>query len=273
MPAICGWFERLNLGFVRSERILAGPDALPQLLPMADMLTPDQALTRILRLSRLNGWSVAVVAGLGTLVALLLGDPPGAFVGLAAVLSGAMEIRGNRRLQAGRAEGMRWLVRAQLLLLAVILVYSTSRIASYDDELALENVTPAMREALGQLELRPEDLLPFVRTALWLGYGTVMLVTCVYQGGLALYYRRRTPLVEQALAGPPLIGSAGAAGIEPHCYEAAMDEVARQAMQPDLWARALKDSDGDAVRAAACYIRLRAADLQRGAGNVTPKLR
>ena len=183
-----------------------------------------------------------------------------------------MEIHGHRRLQARRAEGMCWLVRAQLLLLGVILVYAASRIASYDAELALENLTPQMRDSLNQLELRPEDIQPMVRTALWLGYGVVMLVACVYQGGLALYYRRRTPLIERALVAPIVAGAARAAGNESHYYETAVDEVARQSVQPDLWARAAAESSSDPVRTAALYIRLRAAELQRGAGNEPPKL-
>jgi hypothetical protein len=230
---------------------------------MASPLSPDRALARVLTISRRNGWSVAIFAGLCIPVTLLLGDLVGTFVGLVAVASGAMEIHGHRRLQARKPDGMRSLVRAQLLLLCVILVYSASRISRYDRELALGNVSPAMREALAQLQLVPEDILPLVRTAVWAGYGSVMLVTCLYQGGLALYYRRRTPLIEQALAAPPLVTAVEVAGADPRFYDAVADEIARQATKPGLWARALAESGGDALRTQAVYIRLRVAELQR----------
>jgi len=166
-------------------------------------LSPDKALQGVLKISRLNGWSVAVFAGLGWLVALAMGDLVGVLVGALAIASGGMEIHGHRRLRRRDADGMKWLVRAQLLLLGVILAYAASRLVSFDRELALQNLTPDMRDALRQLDLRVEDLMPLVQKTVWVFYGTVMLTTCIYQGGLALYYRRRAPLVAQALAAPP----------------------------------------------------------------------
>jgi len=173
---------------------------------MAAPLPPPsaQALHGVLRISRLNGWSVAVFAGLGWLVALAMGDLVGVLVGALAIASGGMEIYGHRRLRRRAADGMKWLVRAQLLLLGVILAYAASRLVSFDRELALQNLTPDMRDALRQLDLRAEDLMPLVQQTVWVFYGAVMLTTCIYQGGLTFYYRRRTPLVTQELAAPPV---------------------------------------------------------------------
>jgi hypothetical protein len=148
---------------------------------------------------------VAVFAGLCWLVALALGDLTGVLVGALAVVSGVMEVRGHRQLRRGDAGGMKWLIRAQLLLLGVILAYSAARIVSFDRELALANLTPDMRDALNQLGMQPEELIPLIQRVLWAFYSAVMLTTCLYQGGLAVYYRRRTPLVVEALAVPPPI--------------------------------------------------------------------
>ena len=51
----------------------------------------------------------------------------GVLVGLLIVAAGAMEIHGNRQLGRRNADGMRWLVRSQLFLLSVVLVYAITR--------------------------------------------------------------------------------------------------------------------------------------------------
>lgn len=166
--------------------------------------TPDQTLQKVLKIARLNGWSVALFAGFCTLFAALVGDLTGGLVGLLVVAAGAMEIRGYRMLRRRNPDGMAWLIRAQLFLLTVVLVYAVSRVMSFDRELALENLTPEMRDALRQLEMKPEDIIPIVQRVVWALYGGVALATCLYQGGLAYYYRRRRPAVAAALAAPPL---------------------------------------------------------------------
>ena len=174
---------------------------------MPSCLTPDRALEKVLRISRLNGWSVVVLAGCCTLVTVLIGDWTGILVGLLVVASGLMEVRGNRMLRRRNAAGVSWLIRAQVFLLGVILVYASVRIVGFDREFAAQNFSPLMRTALEQLELSLEDLLLLVRLAVRGFYGAVMLGACLYQGGLALYYRKRQALVELALAAPPAIAS------------------------------------------------------------------
>ncbi len=169
---------------------------------MTSPLTPDQALQRVLKISRLNGWSVVLFAGFCTLITVLLGDLTGVCVGLLVVAAGIMEVWGNRMLRRRQADGMRWLIRAQLFLLGVILIYAATRLMSLGRELAVENLSQEMRDALKQLELNLDDIRPLVQRAVWGFYGAVMLATCLYQGGLAFYYSRRRVLVAQAL-GPP----------------------------------------------------------------------
>jgi hypothetical protein len=172
------------------------------------MITPaptpqEKALKRVLTISRLNGWSVAVVAALGTLVTLLLGDLTGTLVGLVAIASGVMEIRGHGKLQRKDASGMTLLVRSQLLLLGVLLAYCAIRLGSFDGETAMANLTPDMEAILKEAGLGRGDILPLVSLAYYATYGAVAATCLIYQGGLALYYSRKREPVTQVLTGNP----------------------------------------------------------------------
>ena len=165
--------------------------------------TPAQkAYKRVLRISRLNGWSVAIFGGLSMLVALLFGDLVGAFIGLCVTLAGWMEIRGGRQLRRRDVDGMKLLVRSQLFLLAVILSYCASRLGSFDSETVLANLTPDMEAVLTQAGLEKADVVVLVHTVFLALYITVAVVCLIYQGGLALYYRGKTKLVAEAITAP-----------------------------------------------------------------------
>ena len=226
-------------------------------------LTPEQALAGVRRLSRINGWSVVIVSSLCVLLTLVLGDLLGTAIGLLVIGAGAMEVHGNRLLGRRQAAGMKWLVRSQLFLLVFILVYAVSRLASYDGELALANLTPEMVGALQELQIDPRDLLPMIKLSIWAGYGAVILVACFYQGGLSLFYRGRTDLVQQALAREGLAASPAPA-VAQHFYDTVAQEMAADELRPGLWARALAESDENEGRCQAIYIRLRVLELSRG---------
>lgn len=162
-------------------------------------------MQRVLTVSKLNGWSVIIIASLGTLLTLVLGDLLGTVIGVLAVTSGWMEVSGGRKLRQRNPEGMQWLVRSQLLLLTVILVYCASRLGSFDGDTAMANLTPDMEAILKDAGLERGDILPLVRTAFFATYGAVALTCLIYQGGLALYYRSKIQLVTEALAAPPVV--------------------------------------------------------------------
>jgi len=168
-------------------------------MPIAEPTPQEKSLKRVLAISRLNGWSVAVVASLGTIATLLLGDLTGTLVGLLAIGSGVMEIRGHRLVARRQAEGMKWLVRSQLLLLGVLLAYCATRLGSFDAETAMANLTPDMEAVLKEAGLERADILPLVRITYLATYGAVALTCLIYQGGMALYYSRKRDPVTQAL--------------------------------------------------------------------------
>jgi hypothetical protein len=169
---------------------------------------PEDVLRRVIRFSRLNGWSVALFAGVCTLVSLALGDPIGISVCLLVALGGALEVHGQRMLTRRDPAGMRWLVRSQIVVLGVICTYAASRLVSFDREMVRDLVSPDIRATLNELDLTTEDILPLVRRFFYLLYGGLMAVALIYQGGLALYYRKRTPAVEAALRAPLVVPAA-----------------------------------------------------------------
>ena len=164
---------------------------------------PEKVLQRVLVISAIDGWSVIVIAALGMLLTLVLGDLSGLVVGALVLTAGIMELRARRRLRRRDITGMKHLVRAQLLLLSVILVYCASRLGSYDQESMLANLTPDMKAMLKESGVDVAEITPLVQMAFFATYGLVALLTLFFQGGLILYYRSRIPHVTDALSAPP----------------------------------------------------------------------
>ena len=175
----------------------------------------EKALKRVLTISRLDGWSLVVIAGLSLLITLLLVEPLGMAISLLILVAGVMELRGRRALQRRDSGGMRLLTRSQMFVLAVILVYCARCIGSFDAGYLKDEVLPEARQSLmswfgisldeflKEGGLTVNDLLLMAQKAVWLLYGTVAIVSLVYQGGLALYYRSKVRLVTEALAATP----------------------------------------------------------------------
>ncbi|MEO6993363.1 MAG: hypothetical protein ABI273_07020 [Lacunisphaera sp.] len=165
----------------------------------AEPTEAEKAMKRVLRISRFNGWSVIIIAALGALITLAMGDISGMAVGVLIAVAGWMEVRGHKLLKKRNPDGMKALVRSQMFLLAIILVYCATRLGSFDSGAVLGNVTPDMESMLKEAGINKADVVPMVRTAFFAGYGIFALLTLFYQGGMALYYRAKTPLVLEAL--------------------------------------------------------------------------
>jgi hypothetical protein len=170
---------------------------------IAELTKQEKALKRVLTISRLNGWSVIVFAALGTLITLVIGDFSGMVIGFLIGAAGWMEIRGHNLLKRRNPDGMKSLVRSQMFLLTIVLVYCASRLGSFDDSTVMSNFTPDMEAILKESGIEKADVLPLVRIAFFAGYGGFAFATLIYQGGMALYYRAKAPLVIEALIAPP----------------------------------------------------------------------
>ena len=174
---------------------MASPEPTPQ----------EKILKRVFFISAMDGWSVVVLAVLGSLASLLLGDLSGVFIGFLVLAAGIMELRGRRRLRRRDASGMQLMIRAQIFLLGVILVYCVARLGSFDAETAMGNLTPDMDASLRELGMTRAQVLAYTRTMFYAVYSVVAVVSLLFQGGLALYYRRCTGAVGEALAVPPAL--------------------------------------------------------------------
>ena len=175
----------------------------------------EKALKRVLLISGLDGWSLTVIAALNLLLTLVFGELLGMSISLLVLVAGVMELRGRRALKRRDPAGMKLLVRAQLFLLTVILVYCARCLGSFDAGYLQEQLIPEMRQnlllfginfddVLREVDLTVDEIVPLVRMMFLVIYGTVALVSLIYQGGLALYYRSKIRLVTEALGTPPV---------------------------------------------------------------------
>jgi heme A synthase len=175
----------------------------------------EKALRRVLLISRLDGWSIVVIAALSLLLTLVLGELLGLGISLLVLTAGIMELRGRRALKRRDPDGMKLLVRAQMFLLIVILVYCARCLGSFDAGYLQEQLIPEMRqnlllfginfdEVLKEADLTVAEIVPLVHMMFLVLYGTLAFVSLLFQGGLALYYRSKTGLVIEALSAPPV---------------------------------------------------------------------
>lgn len=157
---------------------------------------PEKTLKRILSISHLDGRSVTFIAGVSTVLSLCFFDWFGGIIGGLVTFAGLYELRGRKRLLAGDAEGMTNLVRAQLLILATVWVYSVICLVTFNEAKSASD----MAAALGGYGMDARELGPYVKKLNQITYLTVIVVTLLFQGGLARYYHSRRAIVAQALA-------------------------------------------------------------------------
>jgi hypothetical protein len=160
---------------------------------------PSSRLSRVLTVARADGWMIVGVAGLSLLWALVERDLAVAGFAASAVLAGAAELQGRRKLIAGEARGRAWLVAAQLGLLGLVWAYLGYSWSHFDPE-ALWARLPAFYQQIVTARLSEQGLDPELDRMLLLQLShrltciVVAVVVLGYQGGLALYYHRQARL-------------------------------------------------------------------------------
>jgi hypothetical protein len=168
----------------------------------------EKTLRRVLVIAGIDGWSIAAFAGLCTLISLLCGEWLGVGIGGLITTAGMIELRGRKRLMRGEADGMSGLVRAQLIILGTILLYSLENLLAYDEAAIMAQITPEIRGLVSQwLGVSISELQPLMRPVYMCVYITLSVVTVLFQGGLALYYRSCRAMVSDALVSqrPPVL--------------------------------------------------------------------
>jgi len=164
---------------------------------MTPPVLPAERLRRLLRVARLDGASLLAVAGAFALVSASFKDVSGALIGLLVAAAGAVELHGVSLLRAADARGMRWLVSAQLYLMAVLMTYAAVRFARPDVAALRPFVTDELAEQIRLADMTVDQVLVQVQR---LVYASVAAATLLYQGGMSLYYLRRRAAVAAALS-------------------------------------------------------------------------
>ncbi len=166
---------------------------------------PSQSVIRkVLAVSLVNGWSITIVAGLSLLVTLALGDGLGIVVSLLVTGAGVVELRGRHWLKGGDTGGGRWLLAAQLGLMAVIYCYCLWQLRHVDPPGALSSLPAEQLKIFESIGYTKAALEKSVTVAMVAIYAGVMLASLLHQGGLYYFYRRSLAKIDQALVPPPI---------------------------------------------------------------------
>lgn len=152
---------------------------------------PADVLARVLRLARFDGWGLVIVAGGFGLLSAIFGDIVGTIVGGAAAGAGAIELRGSRLLQRGQQVAVKWLVASQLVLMATILTYALYCAFTYNEAWIRVRITQ-YGSMLADLGIPADQFATMARQAVVLVYSTLAVVTIGYQGGMVIYYHRKS---------------------------------------------------------------------------------
>jgi hypothetical protein len=185
-------------GWVHAGRDVSTPSltaADQQLLRTAAEL--HRPLARAAAVARGNALGYAAFGALSLLVALFGLDPLGLAISALVTGVGVLQRRAAPRLRQGDPVAPRVLARNELVLMAGILVYCLL-------QLTVLRTSGAELQArigdTGDLGLDLAELTDWMTTTI---YSAFLGTTLLYQGGLALYFLRRKPLLERYLAETP----------------------------------------------------------------------
>ncbi len=164
---------------------------------------PAKVLARVLRVATFEGRTVLVLAGGLALIEALGRDWYGAVVGSLVAGAGAVELHGAGLLRSGQARGLNWLVRSQLLLLNLILVYVAIQLILLHRHGLNGIFSPEMIDALKAGGVSANDFGLTLVVGMQRIYAAIAALTILYQGGMALYYHRQRAAVRQAIEQAP----------------------------------------------------------------------
>ena len=158
-----------------------------------------RSLARAAALARANATGYVIFGGLSMFVAAPGLDVLGLAIGALVTGVGVAQLRAAAGLQRAEARAPRALARNELVLMGGIVVYCVLQLTVFRTSSAeLEKQVGALGD-LG-LDVDFDELADAFTTTLYCAF---LLVTLVYQGGMALYFRRRGPMVASYLAESP----------------------------------------------------------------------
>jgi len=162
----------------------------------------EKTRTRLHRISGLNGWSIAVVAGLATVISVVSLSLKGTLVGIGITGAGFCEVWGCKFLDNDLDEARKWLLFSQFLFFIVIVTYSVYQLAVFDAAHPLSMFSSDFRESLLALVGPDQELLNQLMTKIYrTTYTAIIILSFLYQGILFWYYNRSTKRLMQETPG------------------------------------------------------------------------
>jgi len=154
-------------------------------------------LARAAAVARSNSLGYTVFGALTLLMALFGPDVLGLSIGAVVTGVGVAQLRLVPRLRHADPAAPRALARNELVLMGGIIVYCLLELTLFRESGA--DLQAQVDDTSG-LGLDIGELTDALNTTI---YSTFLGVTLLYQGGLALYFLRRRPIVERYLAEAP----------------------------------------------------------------------
>jgi len=160
-----------------------------------------RGLARAAAVARANATGYVIFGGLSMFVAAPGLDVLGLLVGALVTGVGVAQLRAAARLQRAEARAPRALMRNELALMGGIVVYCVLQLTVLRTSSAeLEKQVGSLGDLGLDMDMDLDELASAFTTTLYCAF---LLVTLAYQGGMALYFRRRGPLVASYLAESP----------------------------------------------------------------------
>ena len=153
----------------------------------AELLRP---IARAASLAHKNGAGYLIFGVLSVLFSLSGFDPVGLLVGGLLLGTGFVEVRTSRRLARGDPSAPRILARTELVLMAGISLYCALKLT------VLKGSGAEWMEQLDGMTDMGADFRELTDSLTTLIYLTFLVVTLLYQGGMARYFLRRRMMIE-----------------------------------------------------------------------------
>lgn len=168
---------------------------------------PVRKLNRVIVIARADSTAVIFCSGASLVLSAMQANWVFALFSVLAIVAGVMERHGARLLDDGNATGLPWLPGAQGVLFTVVIGYVAWRWKHFDPGQYWAEIPAAAQEKiLEQMRaagLDPDvERDPLLRVMNGLMCFTLGVVTLLYQGGLALWYRLQQRYVTAALQNP-----------------------------------------------------------------------
>ena len=170
---------------------------------------PELVYQRVMLVGKIDGYLILMSAGMLALFFAPSGFYVFTIASCLAAGTGAMEVHGARLLSRGDEGGVNWLVRAQLLLMFVVVAFVLYYANRFDTEF-FNSLIPEIRAQAAETyprfglddpyaKISDSELLMVMRVSINLMLVMLGVVSCVYQGLMARYYHKRRAAIEQAL--------------------------------------------------------------------------